>query len=159
MRRDMDLGIADHGKRACREQAAQIAITLLADAAEFFSAPARMLLRHQPDPGREVAPRAKRLRVGDARDQSRGQGRTHSRNLIEPFARLMRAMPDHDLAIEVQYLRFQRPQLGTQSGDTRARYFRDPLVFCTGDDISDIDAKLEQLAVDPWCTPRRIEVL
>ena len=30
----MDLGIADHGQRAGREQAAQIAITLFADAAK-----------------------------------------------------------------------------------------------------------------------------
>jgi putative ABC transport system substrate-binding protein len=37
-----------------------------------------MLLRHQPDPGREVAPRAKRLRISDARDQGRGQGRSYS---------------------------------------------------------------------------------
>ena len=47
----VDLGIADNGERACREQAAQVAVTLLADAAEFLFAPARMLLRHQSDPG------------------------------------------------------------------------------------------------------------
>src|SRR5262245_37552738 len=34
----VDLGIADHGKRAGGEQAAQIAITLLADTAELFFA-------------------------------------------------------------------------------------------------------------------------
>ena len=50
----MDLGIADHGQRAGREQAAQVAITLFADTAEPISAPARMLLRHEPDPGREI---------------------------------------------------------------------------------------------------------
>src|ERR1039457_3110398 len=52
----MDLGIADDGERTGDEQAAQIAVTLLADTAESVLAPARMLLRHQPDPGREVAP-------------------------------------------------------------------------------------------------------
>ncbi len=52
----MDLGIADDGECAGREQAAQVAITLLADAAEFFFTPARVLLRHQPDPSREVPP-------------------------------------------------------------------------------------------------------
>jgi len=40
----MDLGIADHGQRADREQAAQIAITLLADTAKLVFAPARVLL-------------------------------------------------------------------------------------------------------------------
>ena len=39
MRRAMDHGIADHGKRPCREQAAQIATILLADTAEFLFAP------------------------------------------------------------------------------------------------------------------------
>jgi hypothetical protein len=52
----MDLGIADDGERAGHEQAAQIAIALLADTSELVLAPARMLLRHEPDPGREIAP-------------------------------------------------------------------------------------------------------
>ena len=52
----MDLGVADDRERASHEQAAQIAVTLLADMAKPVLAPARMLLRHQPNPGREVAP-------------------------------------------------------------------------------------------------------
>jgi len=56
----MDLGIADHGQRADREQAAQIAITLLADTAKLVFAPARVLLGHEADPGREVPPRSGR---------------------------------------------------------------------------------------------------
>src|SRR5450759_65561 len=51
----VDLGIADDAERAGHEQAAQIAVTLLADTAEPVLAPARVLLRHEPDPGREVA--------------------------------------------------------------------------------------------------------
>src|ERR1700758_5099059 len=47
----VDLGIADDGQRARREQAAQIAIALFADTAELVFAPARVLLRHEPDPG------------------------------------------------------------------------------------------------------------
>src|ERR1039458_8482343 len=47
----MDLGIADDGKCAGHEQAAQIAVALLTDTAEPVLAPARMLLRHEPDPG------------------------------------------------------------------------------------------------------------
>ena len=46
----VDLGIADQGERAGREQAAQIAIALFADTTEFVLAPARVLLRHQPGP-------------------------------------------------------------------------------------------------------------
>jgi hypothetical protein len=47
----MDLGIANHGEGAGGEQAAQIAIALFADTSELVLAPARVLLRHEPDPG------------------------------------------------------------------------------------------------------------
>ena len=52
----VDLGITDHGKCAGGEQAAQIAIALLADANELVLGPARVLLRHQPDPGEKFRP-------------------------------------------------------------------------------------------------------
>ena len=41
---------------AGREKAAQVAITLLADAAELVFAAARVLLRHEPNPGRKIPP-------------------------------------------------------------------------------------------------------
>src|SRR6266545_2760554 len=47
----MDLGITNDGECAGGEQAAQIAIALLADTAELVLAPARVLLRREPDPG------------------------------------------------------------------------------------------------------------
>src|SRR5438034_10497902 len=50
----MDFGIADHGERTGREKAAQVAITLLADAAELVFAAARVLFLHEANPGREV---------------------------------------------------------------------------------------------------------
>src|ERR1700760_2151152 len=46
----MDLGIADHGECASREQATQITVALLADTAELVLATARLLLRYEPDP-------------------------------------------------------------------------------------------------------------
>ena len=52
----MDLGVSDDSERADYKQAAQIAVSLFADTAEPVPTPARMLLRHEPDPGREVAP-------------------------------------------------------------------------------------------------------
>src|SRR5260370_7977902 len=88
MFRAMDLGIADDGQRARREQAAQIAISLLADTAELVLTPARVLLGHEPDPGREIPPRSESLRIGDAGDQSGGQHRTNAWDRIEPLARL-----------------------------------------------------------------------
>src|SRR5262245_62775440 len=104
MFRAMDLGIADDGQRARREQAAQIAISLLADTAELVLAPARVLLRYEPDPGGKIPPRSESLRITDAGDQSGGQRRTDARDLIQPLARLARSLPGHDLAIEVQNL-------------------------------------------------------
>src|ERR687897_3140407 len=53
----VDLGIANDGECSGGEQAAQIAIALLADTAELVLAPARVLPRYQPDPGREVPSR------------------------------------------------------------------------------------------------------
>src|ERR1700737_4217523 len=50
----VDLGIADDRQRAGHKQTAQVAVALFADAAEPFPTPARMLLRHQPDPSREI---------------------------------------------------------------------------------------------------------
>jgi hypothetical protein len=52
----MDLGVSDDSERADYKQAAQIAVSLFADTAEPVPTPARMLLRHEPDPGREAAP-------------------------------------------------------------------------------------------------------
>jgi|SRR5580692_10738028 hypothetical protein len=67
----MDLGIADHGERASREQAAQIAIALFADTAKLVFAPARVLLRHEPHPSREVSSRPEGLGISNAGDQRR----------------------------------------------------------------------------------------
>src|SRR5271166_2589364 len=50
----MDFGIADHSQGACREQTAQITIASFADIAEPVLAATRVLLRDEPDPGREV---------------------------------------------------------------------------------------------------------
>jgi hypothetical protein len=50
----INFGITDHRQSAGREQAAQIAVPVLADTAELFLAPTRVLLRHEPDPRREI---------------------------------------------------------------------------------------------------------
>jgi hypothetical protein len=71
----MDLGVADHRQHARREQAAQIAIALFPDTAELILTPTRVLLRHKPDPGREIPRRSENLRISDAGNQSGGGGR------------------------------------------------------------------------------------
>ena len=52
----MNLGVTDDSERAGHEQAAQIAVTLFAYIAEPVLASTRVLLRHDTDSGREVAP-------------------------------------------------------------------------------------------------------
>src|SRR5262245_53972818 len=99
----MDLGIADHGQRAPREPAAQVAITLFADAAELVLTAARTLLGNKPNPRREIAPRSESLGISDAGDQSSGERRTHAGDLVKPLARLTGSMPGHDQTIELQY--------------------------------------------------------
>src|ERR1700746_207926 len=104
MLRAMDLGITDRCECTSREQTSQIAIALFTDAAKFVLPPARILLRHEADPGREVSSRSEGLRISNARNQSRGQGRADAGDLVETPARLMRPMPSRDAAIELQNL-------------------------------------------------------
>src|SRR5215510_3927074 len=117
----MDLGISDDGKSAGREQAAQIAIAMFADAAELVLAAARVLLRHEPDPRREVSPGSESLRVSDAGDESGGQSRANAWNLIEALTHLVGSVPGHDPAVKLQDLCLQHPQLAAESGNTRTR--------------------------------------
>ena len=53
----VNLGVPDDGERSNRKQASQVAIALLADAAELVLAPARVLLGHQSNPGCDVPSR------------------------------------------------------------------------------------------------------
>src|SRR5262249_19521899 len=150
MLRTMDLRIADHGKRARREQAAQIAVALFADAAELVFAPARVLLWNKPNPRREVTPRSECFGIGNARDQSRGQRRTDPRGRIEPLCRFICPMPSHDAAVEGQYLGFQCHQLSAQGGNAGARYFGKPLIFDIGNDLQKLlDAVASNRRHDP----------
>src|SRR5215471_17684450 len=112
----MDLGIADHGERAGHEQAPQIAVTLFADTAELLPTSARVLLRYQTDPGREVAARSEGFRVGDACDKSSCQQRTDAWNAIEALAGLVGAMPSHDHSIKIQDLLLKAKQLAAKRG-------------------------------------------
>src|ERR1700694_948346 len=107
----VDLGIADHGQRAGHEQAAQIAVALFADTAEPVLASARVLLRHEPNPGREVAPRSEHPWVRDTRDQSGRQQRTDPRNIMKALARLIGPIHVHDHAIELHNLLLNAEQL------------------------------------------------
>ena len=82
----VDLGIANDGERARREQTAQIAIALLADTAKLVLTPARVLLRHESNPGREIPSRSEGSWLSNAGNQCCGQRRTDARDRIQPLA-------------------------------------------------------------------------
>jgi hypothetical protein len=88
--------------------------------------------------------------MGDSRDQSGRQRRADARDLIEPFARLIRSMPGCDAAVELQDLRFQRSQLSTKSRNIGAGAFGEPGVICIGDDFEQLlDATAPDRCDDP----------
>src|SRR5215469_9458073 len=118
----INLGVADNGERSGGEKAAQIAVTLLADAAKPVLAAARVLPGHEPDPGREVSARTKGLWIRHACHQRRGQSRSNTWNLIEPFARLIGPVPGHDPPVKLQNLSLQHAQLRAECSDARKRY-------------------------------------
>src|SRR5262249_21163905 len=111
MLRAVLLCVPDHGKCARAKQGAQISIALLGDAAELFSATARTLFRHEPDPRRKLPPRSKRFRLGDAGDERGCQCRPNAWNGIEPFAGLVRVMPTDHALVENADLLLQRIEL------------------------------------------------
>src|SRR6266849_4095542 len=92
----------------------QITIALFADAAELVFAPARVLLRHEPDPGREIPSRSKCLGITNARDQSSRKCRADTRDGVKSLARLIRSVPSHDATIEGEDLGFQGQQLSVK---------------------------------------------
>src|SRR5262249_16094774 len=97
----VDLGITDDSEGASHEQAAQIAVTLFADTSKPVPTSARVLLRHQPDPGPEVATCPEGFGIANTCHQSCGQQRTNARNAVEALARSIGAVPSHDHSIKV----------------------------------------------------------
>src|SRR5215470_7501780 len=158
MLRAVQFGIADHGQRPGREQAAQVSIASLTDVAKLLLTSARALLGYEPDPSREVSPRPESPWITDAGNQSRGQCGTDARDLIEPLARLAGSVPGHDQAVELQDLGLQRPELGAKSDETHPRDLRDAVVAGIGNDLEQCldpiaanrgdDAKLGKMRAD-----------
>src|SRR5215475_10233691 len=132
------LSIADHGERTGGEQAAQIAIALLADVAELVFAAARVMLRHQPDPGREIPSRSKCLGIPNARHQRSCKCRADTRDGIESLTGLIRSVPCHDAAIEGQDLGLQCQQLSPKSSHAGPGYLWQPSVVGIGDDFEQL---------------------
>src|SRR5258708_18487194 len=86
-----------------------------ADIAELVLAAARVLLRDESNPGREIPSRSKCLGITNARDQSGCQRGADTRDGVKSLAGLVRSVPCHDAAIEGQDLGFQCQQLSPES--------------------------------------------
>src|ERR1700716_360142 len=80
-----------------------------------------MLLRNEPNPGREVTSRSEGPGVSNTRDQSGRQHRTDPGNVMKALARLVGPVPGHDHPIKLQDLLLEAEQL---SAGARQREMR-----------------------------------
>lgn len=69
------------------------AIILLADAASLSLPPLECCLGTRPTQAEKSRPERNWSRTSDTGDQGGGESRTDAGDLVEPFARLMRAVP------------------------------------------------------------------
>src|SRR5262249_24265214 len=84
--------------RRWHEQGAQVAIAALRYAAEDRAIAGRYLLRHQPEPGTEVAALRKRIAGADPSYHRARDDRPNARHRHQPFARLIFTRQLFDLA-------------------------------------------------------------
>src|SRR3981081_4117110 len=78
-----------------------------------------MLLRNEPNPGREVTSRSEGPGVSNTRNQSGRQHRTDPGNVMKGFGRLVGRVPGHDHPIELQDLPLEAEQLIAKRGKAR----------------------------------------
>src|SRR5258707_12454766 len=87
-----------------------------------------MLLRNEPNPGREVTSRSEGPGVSNTRDRSGRQYRTGPGNVMKALARLVGPGPGHDHPIKLQDLLLEAEQLSPKLGKARAGNLRHSLV-------------------------------
>src|SRR6266481_5682340 len=79
-----------------------------------------MLLRNEPNPGREVTSRSEGPGVSNTRYQSGCQYRTDPGNVMKALARLVGPVPGHDHPIKLQDLLLEAKQLSAELGEVRS---------------------------------------
>src|SRR5258707_15489205 len=94
-----------------------------------------MLLRNEPNPGREVTSRPEGPGVSNTRDQSGRQHRTDPGNVMKALARLAGPVPGHDHPIELQDLLLEAEQLSAERGKARTGNLRHPFVARVGNNM------------------------
>src|SRR5512139_2034554 len=104
-----------------------------------------MLLRHEPNPGWEVAARSEGLWIGNGSNYRSGQHRADAGSLIEPPARLIGPVPGHNHTVELKKLLLEPLQLSSQSRETGTSYLRNASIGRIGDNPEQL---LDTLAPD-----------
>ena len=122
------LGPPDHRQRADDQKPSQITVASLGDVPGPRLAAGRVLPGHQPDPGRQVAPRAKGMGIGDRSHQGGRNQRADTGDLGQATAHLARAMPGKDASVCVQDLLLDHDQLSAQGQQTVSRRRRHALI-------------------------------
>src|SRR3979409_2555998 len=94
-----------------------------------------MLLRNEPNPGREVTSRSEGPGGSNTRNQSGRQHRTDPGNVMKALARLVGPVPGHDHSIKLQDLPLDAEQLIAKRGKARTANRRHPFVARVGNNM------------------------
>src|SRR3982075_752488 len=94
-----------------------------------------MLLRNEPNPGREVTSRSEGPGVSNTRNQSGRQHRTDPGNVMKALARLVGPVPGHYHSIKLHNLLLEAEQLSAERGKTRTGNLRHPFVAWVGNNM------------------------
>src|SRR4030088_646999 len=94
-----------------------------------------MLLRNEPNPGREVTSRSEGPGVSNTGNQRSRQHRTDPGNVMKALARLVGSVPGHDHPIELHNLLLEPEQLSAERGKTTTGNLRHPFVAWVGNNM------------------------
>src|SRR6266853_4974135 len=111
------------------QNAPQVAVALFGDRSELLLAPGRILPRHQPDPGREIASRPEDSRVCHRRHDRSRPDNPDARDSLNPLARLARAMLHLDPLFDRSDYTLPRLKLRSQHDDAGPCIDRQPRVL------------------------------
>src|SRR3981189_2604068 len=94
-----------------------------------------MLLRNEPNPGREVTSRSEGPGVSNTRNQSGRQHRTDPGNVMKALASLLEPMPGHQHTTKLQHLPLEAEQLIAKRSKARPANRRHPFVARVGNNM------------------------
>ncbi len=102
---------ADYRSRTMDQQAADVAVTPLADASKSLFATTRPLLRHKLQPSRKLSSGAKLTWVTHRRHQSTGRDRANTRHTLQTATGFIRSMPGKQPGLDLVDALAKSPEL------------------------------------------------